>query len=786
VQIAKLLVVAGLAALVASSAGAAPNVSLGQHHPRWATADHDLGRAPAIRLDHVTVWFARSAERQRAFVAWQVEQQTVGSSHFHEWLTPAQIGERFGASDADIAMLTDWLRDSGFAIRRVSNSRMFVEIAGTTTVAAAAFGVEFHRYRVGTRELLAIDREPTLPSRVAPIVAGMTGLAEAPSRPQHATQRGSSDFVNNVGAHFIGSGDFSKIYDIGPLYTSAGLTGMGQTIAIVGRARVLPADITNYDARMSVPVPMPTVIVPPLGVAPGAACGSSACAGDIEDQEEATLDVQRAGSVAPYATLDLIVSQSTATEDGIQIALQYAIDQFGTTVHAGIISLSFAECESMATMATTLQTDLLFQQAAAQGQTVFVASGDSGAAMCDTQNAAPPATQTLGVNYLCASGAVTCVGGTELVDPTPATFWDATGTVKGYIPEGAWNEPTTTTGTQAASTGGGTSMFIAMPPYQFGLAAAGVTGRLVPDIAFSAAAHDGYFGCLAALGGSCALASNGTFNYEFFNGTSASTPSMAAIMALLDQAAGANQGAANVRIYQLAQAAATNHAFHDVTLASSGMATCNLATPSTCNNSTPSPVGLTGGQAGFAVATGYDQVTGWGSLDVASFATSWAVSTPAVPTLEIDPAAVTIAAGDSATVSLKPTGFVSAVTFACSNQPADVTCSFSTDGAGLPTMVLTTTAAPAGVTGAIRPIARAGLLALVFCCGVLLLRRVRPRGLIVVAFTAAAACASCTATLDESMADAQLANSITTPITVTATAGGSGTASAVLMLTTSS
>jgi hypothetical protein len=152
-----------------------------------------------------------------------------------------------------------------------------------------------------------------------------------------------------------------------------------------------------------------------------------------------------------------------------------------------------------------------------------------------------------------------------------------------------------------------------------------------------------------------------------------------------------------------------------------------------------------------------------------------------VPTLEIDPGAVTIAAGSTATISLKPAGFVSAVTFACSNQPADATCAFSTDGSGRPTMVITTTAAPAGVTGVARPLVRAGLLALVLCYGLYRLLHLRRRGLIIVAFTAAA-CASCAATLDENATDAQPAHSITTPITVTATGGG--TANAIVMLTT--
>ncbi len=437
----------GLAVAIAAPSAAAP-----PHHPQWAGASNDLGAAPETTLDHMTVWLAASADRRQAFAQLLADQQRASSPRYHRWLTPAQIGAQYGATDDELAALTTWLRGHGFAIKRVATSRMFVEIAGTTTTAAAAFGVQFRRYRVGATVRMSIDREPTMP----PLITAVSGLVEAPSRSQaHA------DFVNGT-QRTIGAADFDKIYDVAPL-AAAGITGGGQTIAIIGRARVYTPDISNYEQRMSISFALPTVIVPPTGTDPGSACETSSCVSTIEDQLEATLDVDRAGSVAPGAALDLLISSSSATEDGVTIALEYAIDNYGTGIDASIISLSFAECESDAGAALTMQIDALFQQAAAQGQTIFVASGDAGAAMCDSQNAQPPAEQTLGVNYLCASGAVTCVGGTELID-TPATaYWTGAG-ANGYIPEGAWNEPTGTTGYQASSSGGGVSTVIAMPP----------------------------------------------------------------------------------------------------------------------------------------------------------------------------------------------------------------------------------------------------------------------------------------------------------------------------------
>jgi hypothetical protein len=92
---------------------------------------------------------------------------------------------------------------------------------------------------------------------------------------------------------------------------------------------------------------------------------------------------------------------------------------------------------------------------------------------------------------------------------------------------------------------------------------------------------------------------------------------MAAITALLNTKAGAAQGNLNPLLYLLARTAPS--AFHDVTVATSGVSNCSTSVASICNNSTPSPTALTGGLAGYAVTAGYDQATGLGSLDVAHF-----------------------------------------------------------------------------------------------------------------------------------------------------------------------
>jgi pseudomonalisin len=691
-----------------------------------AHADRPVADEP---LEHVTVWLARSPAHERAFAEFRRAQDTPGSPHYHEWLTPTQIGERFGASDAELAQLTGWLRDRGFAVNRVASARTFIELAGSTDVAANAFGVEFHR----AASRLSIDREPTLP----PLVAGITGLVDstATARPQHRFEAASG------GGHYIGPNDFATIYDLSPLW-NAGFTGAGQTIGVIGRARVYAGDLAQYAESTNFAIATPTVIL--AGPDPGPACGAASCNANIADQFEATLDVERASGTAPGAAIDLIISKSTAGEDGLELALIYAVDNFGAAVRANVLSLSFAQCEADAG-AWTVVLDTLFEQAAAQGQTIVVSSGDSGAAMCDDQLARAPQSQARGVNAYCASGAVTCVGGTELHDSD--ADWNASGSAVGYVPEGAWNEPGDFT---VAASGGGISTVVALPAYQAAVAPPGAK-RMLPDVAFAASAHDGYYGFLAANGGG-----------GFYYGTSAAAPAMAAVMAIVDQATGARQGAANAEIYRLAYAGVG--AFHDVDAATSGVASCATEPPSSCNNSTPGADSPTDGIAGYAIAPGYDNVTGWGSLDIAAFVASWPggafqldVARPALALAEPD---VSLAPGEQTTIALQRSGFRGDVTYACSGLPDAASCTFADDSL---TLAIDASRGAAGL-----------VIGLVMAAAIALVRR---RKLAVIFVAALASCA--TAGQPPPIVD----TSGTSAITVTATSATGETASATLMLT---
>ncbi len=634
---------------------------LQNHHPLWANEENDQGALPAGQeMEPLTLVLQRGPAQERALEQLIADQHNPASAAFHQWLTPAEVGERFGLSDDDLAAITGWLESQGLQVDWVSPSRIFIGFSGTASAVGAAFGTEMHAYRVNGERRVSIASDPTIPQALKPAIAAVRGLYTIEDRPQHhmtPPQLNAPQMTVTNGsatAYYIAPADFNTIYNV-----PASLTGAGETIGIVAESRTDFADFTNFKALTGATFPNPTEVVPTAygGLDPGAAYTTEPPSGDsISLQVEATLDVTRAGSVAPGANLLLVVASEAS--GGIAPDTQYLVET--TPVPAHIISISFGGCESSEGLSEVTFWNSLFEQAASEGISVLVSSGDSGASGCDTAFATPPSSPAANSpNAICSSSYATCVGGTEFNDTSdPSEYWrsaDGVGLLSaiGYIPEGGWNEPGTAGSTQVAASGGGVSAYVPTPGWQTG---AGVpsarSGRYTPDVSFSASCHDGYFGCMAAAGGSCVAGSDGSYYFVGYCGTSASAPGMAGVTALLNQKLGGAQGSLNGQIY--AESASTSAAFHDVTVTSSGVTSCSVSTPSLCNNSIPGPSTLTGGQAGYLVTTGYDEVTGLGSLNVGEFVDNFIAKL--TPTVTVTPSPTSITTTQSLTVTVAVSG----------------------------------------------------------------------------------------------------------------------------------
>ncbi len=607
--------------------------ALPNHVPAWANRNNDIGLVPAGQtLDQLTMVLARSPQQEQELEQLLSEQQNPASAKYHQWLTPSEMGDRFGLSQGDIDTVRGWLESQGLHVNFVTPSRMFIGFKGTAAEVGRAFQTDVHYYNVKGVRQMSVSSDPKIPEVLAPVITAVRGLYTLEEHPLHSatTVRQSSPRISTTtGIHIIGPADFATIYDL-----PTNLNGSGVTIGIVGRSRTDFTDYQNFENFTGTSFANPTEIIPTAfgGVDPGPAYTTQQPSSvDVGDQGEATLDVTRAATVAEGANILLVVA--TNASGGIEPGVQYLVNT--EPVPAQIINISFGACEAKVGPTGVSFFNPLFQQAAAEGISVFVSAGDSAAAGCDQDFTTPPASPAYPIspNYICASSYATCIGGSEFNDSSnPSKYWSSSNgagylSAKGYIPEGAWNEPLDSNSQlQVAGGGGGVSQIIPTPSWQAG---AGVpsarSGRYTPDMVFTASQHDGYFGCLAAGGGGCV---SGDFSFEINSGTSAAAPDMAGVTALLDQSQGGAVGNVAPSLYAMAVSAPS--AFHDVTVATSGVTDCTLSTPSLCNNSVPGATSLTGGQAGYEVGVGYDEATGLGSLDVINFINNF-VSTAASP-----------------------------------------------------------------------------------------------------------------------------------------------------------
>ncbi len=596
---------------------------------------------------------ARSPEVQAAFEQLLADQQNPASPRYHQWLTPQQIGEQYGPTQHDLDAFTAWLTAARLhRLERHPQPRLRAGDGAGVGRQQRAAG-QPAQLSVKGGKLQAPLTEPTFPAALAPMVKlrlrpgdgaePQTFSTVMPLQPlsalgarasADATSTAHPDYVHpdytlSGGAHYLAPADFNLIYDVTPTLTS-GITGSGYRVAIIGGSRLLASDLTSWESLSALNTYQPNYIIPAGLTDPGITSDGN--------QGEGTLDFERVYGTAPGVQVDQVISKNWLSSDTDTLQL-YAIN----TLNDPVLTMSYGSCES-GFSAYAQHENALFSQAIAQGISVFASSGDSGVAGCESQGVAPPVTQSASIEVPCDSVYLTCVGGTQFSDTTsPATYWSTTNGVGklsalSYIPEGAWNEPTytTTAGTTAyeiAASTGGPSVAIAKPIWQTGSGVPADSVRDVPDVAFSSSSHNAYFSCLAYAGADCTTYLTG------FGGTSAAAPSMAGLAALIDQKLGKRQGLLNPALYRTA--ASTPAAFHDATPATSGVASCTTAIPSTCNNSNAAPNSLTGGIAGYPLLVGYDFPTGLGSLDFGAFLTAISLPVPTI-TLTASPNAITI------------------------------------------------------------------------------------------------------------------------------------------------
>ena len=541
------------------------------------------------------------------------DQQDPTSPDYRHWLKPAEFNARFGRTPAEVDSVKRWLSSIGFHVTS-SNSR---GILGTASVlqAETAFATSIASSDDG--KLYANSSDIEIPAQFSEIIAAVEGLdnlrhssaigvtARMPwtTSPQSRSTYPASSSIRRKGLVLrtgmrtapsvqlgafgtaFGPSDVATFYDEVPLSSAGNTGGAGDCMAFIEDSDYLSASVNLFDSTFSLPAAGITRVF-----------ADTSSPGRNNDEEEVLLDLEWGHAVAPGAQIRVYIGNSAhSIIDPLTDSIQKAVSEN----RCGTISISYGFCGSPGSFYSgTL--DPLFMQAASQGQSVFVSSGDDGAAgivLSGTGLSCVRGT-SLNVSEMSASPNVTAVGGTQF-DPN----YDGSNNDIGNVSESAWNG-------SFGSTGGGASAVFPKPSYQNSVTPDD-NARDVPDISLgSSPVSPGFY-----LGDD----TGGTATMDCcWGGTSIAAPMWSGIAKLTAQAANtARLGNMNPQIYTLG--------------ALQNEATSGLRDVTSGNNSF-------NGVTGYSAGVGYDQSTGWGSADMAVFASAFVTSggfptpTPGGPT----------------------------------------------------------------------------------------------------------------------------------------------------------
>jgi subtilase family serine protease len=677
---------------VASSpvAGAAtPRARVGDVAPRIAisTVGH-----PLRPTRHLSVTIEMQSRNALALKSFASAVSTPGSREYGHYLTVRRFARRFGAPRPHAAEVANQLRASGLHVGALTRNDMQLPVSGTVRQLDRAFAVrEVHVRTTSGRRTYANDVAPTLPVSVAGYVQTVAGLDDlTPAHPaglqrphvltsaarlrSHARAQVHADVatggpqLSSSGScataygyetpyatsgpitHGVGESadEIADAYGFSSLYGGGSDLGQGQTIALFEEDTLNASEISAFGTCYGITPNYHVIRV----------AGESSPDGDVGESD---LDVEVLSSEAPDATIDVYQGND-------DVAILNAMVASG----AQVLSESWDECEAIKQQdepGEIQSENTILEEAAAQGQSYFVASGDSGSTACQqaTEDSATP-NESLTVQDPASQPFATAVGGTNL-------FYAGTGGPEFYTPtadpsetasESVWNDGLTRYNEGsfyeyvASASSGGISSVWTMPSYQSSAAASvGVINpdssaapcastsdcRELPDVSADADPYTGY------------IVDASTYGWTVLGGTSAAAPLWAAFTALSNASpscAGSSLGFLDPSLYALAGSSYATD-FNDVT-GSSVLSGADSNDPfADPQNPTGYPTDPDGDH--YVTRTGYDMATGLGSMKAgplsqalcADRSDTVSVTTPGAQTSTVGtPVSVQVSASSSA------------------------------------------------------------------------------------------------------------------------------------------
>jgi hypothetical protein len=545
--------------------------------------------AGASRVLHVTVTL--EPRDPSALAAYARGVATPGSPVYRRYLTPAQFAARFGASPTEIRAVRRSLSARGLSPGPTSAGGLSIPV--TAAAVRLEHGLRLPATASAVQSIVGLDsgwaprpllvRPPQSPLPGRALRSSLSEAHVATGGPQPCAAAQST--AQARGAHT--ADEIASAYGFSGLY-GAGELGAGTTVAVYELEAVDPRDIHAYEACYGTHTSISYV---PVDGGDGQGAGSG----------EAALDIENLIGMAP--NVNVLVYQGPNSVSGAPGAGPY--DTFSAIINqdrAQVISVSWGECESALGSADAKAEGALFEQAAAQGQTIVAASGDGGSEDCGTSGTLPHG--QLAVDDPSSQPFVTGVGGTTLTSLGPRPS------------ETVWNNVGLASVLQPGASGGGISDLWPMPAAQLtaspalNVLAQGPTGgqcgnpggycREVPDVAANADPATGYLIYWNGSGGEPGQPRG----WQAIGGTSGAAPVWAALMAIADGSTACEQVPIGYALPALYRAASDSYGddFNDV---------------QTGNNDF---TGMNGGR--FPAGPGYDEATGLGSPNAAALAGS--------------------------------------------------------------------------------------------------------------------------------------------------------------------
>jgi subtilase family serine protease len=531
--------------------------------------------------ERLRVTIVLKASDSAGLAAYARQVSTPGSRIYHQYLTASQFAQRFGASAATVRAVQASMRAHGVTAGRPAANHLAIPVVGSAGQIERAFAISFRRLTASDgRTAVATSTAPAVDQSIAGDVEAVVGLtsvsapkpllqwpasvrpltSRSSGRVPHAASEGphpcsaAATTASAAGAYtadqIASAYRFTDLYVPGAAPNRQGAEGQGQTIALYELESFDRNDVAAYEQCYGITV-QPTVLPVDGGPPPGAGSG------------EAALDIEQAVGLAPKANFLVYEgpnSNSNAPGSGPYDTLNTIVAQD----RANVISISWGQCERAQGANVLNAEQTLFEEAAAQGQSVVTATGDQGSEDCNDANNSDTG---LAVDDPGSQPFVTGVGGTSLQalgPPLSETVWNRAGSTSGSFVQ------------QGGAGGGGLSDRWTMPGYQTtaasslhvvgpysGCVLTGGRCRQVPDVAANADPVNGY---LIYWNGGSSPDPSMPQGWQAVGGTSAAAPLWAALLADANSTTacrGSAIGFANPALYHAASSAYSNY-FNDV------------------------------------------------------------------------------------------------------------------------------------------------------------------------------------------------------------------------------